>query len=176
MWNDQSKAADHLLAQPVSSWLIYFSLFMAFLWNVSPWPAVDWLPDLLILTVLFWNVHQPRIVNIGMAWWMGLFMDVHRATLFGEYAMSYIIMAFIVQQLHRRIVGFGLYGQLLHILPIMLIGRLTAATIHFFVTRQLSGWVVFLGCFLALGLWPILSTWVVLIQRRRSAEEQRSSV
>ena len=36
------------------------------------------MPDFLALVLVFWNVHQPRRVGVGVAFFFGLLMDVHQ--------------------------------------------------------------------------------------------------
>ncbi len=42
-----------------------------------PLGRAPWMPDLLALVLVFWSVHQPLRVGIGVAFVFGLLMDVH---------------------------------------------------------------------------------------------------
>jgi rod shape-determining protein MreD len=62
---------------PASPLFIAFSLFVAFVLNLMPWGQMAGVPDFVALALVFWGVHQPRKVGIGVAFLMGLLMDVH---------------------------------------------------------------------------------------------------
>ena len=74
---------DHILL-PVNPAFIGFSLVAAFFMNLFPWGGWGWVPDFVALTLIFWSIYQPRKVGIGIAFLMGLVMDVHSASLLGE--------------------------------------------------------------------------------------------
>ena len=78
---------------PVSPLFIAFSLTCAFMLNLLPWGHWVGVPDFVALTVVFWGIHQPRKVGIGVAFSMGLLMDVHDATLLGENALAYTLLS-----------------------------------------------------------------------------------
>eukprot|EP01038_Epipyxis_sp_PR26KG_P019960 gene19960-28252_t len=61
----------------------------AFFLNLCPWGSWGWVPDFVALTLVFWSIYQPRRVGIGVAFMMGLIMDVHSASLLGENALAY---------------------------------------------------------------------------------------
>ena len=78
---------DHIL-RPVNPSFIGFSLVAAFFMNLFPWGGWGWVPDFVALTLIFWSIYQPRKVGIGIAFLMGLVMDVHSASLLGENALA----------------------------------------------------------------------------------------
>jgi len=91
---------------PVSPLFIFFSLFCAVLLNMLPWGRFFAAPDFVALTLVFWGVHQPRKVGIGTAFFLGLLMDVHDASLLGENALAYTLLSYFAIMLHRRILWF----------------------------------------------------------------------
>ena len=77
------------LLLPANPLFIWSSLITALLLNMLPLGRVPWMPDLLALVLVFWNVHQPLRVGIGVAFMFGLGMDVHQSSLLGQHALSY---------------------------------------------------------------------------------------
>lgn len=63
------------ILQPVNPYFITFSLAAAFLLNLMPWGRLIGVPDFVALVLLFWNVHQPRKVGMGIAFMLGILMD-----------------------------------------------------------------------------------------------------
>ena len=85
------------------------------------WAACRRCPTSLALVLVFWNVHQPRRVGVGVAFVFGLLMDVHsgaaarpaRARLHAAAATSPITM-------HRRLLWFTVPSQAVQVLPLFL--------------------------------------------------------
>ena len=76
--------------------------------NMLPLGRQPALPDLLALVLVFWNVHQPRRVGVGVAFVFGLLMDVHQGALLGQHALAYTLLSFVAITIHRRLLWFGL--------------------------------------------------------------------
>ena len=45
-------------------------------------------PDFLALILLYWCIQEPRLIGVGIAWCVGLLMDVTDATVFGQHALG----------------------------------------------------------------------------------------
>src|SRR6185295_13825376 len=67
------RAADQLLL-PVNPIFVWFTLLIAFAMNLVPLGRNPAMPDFLALVLVFWNVHQPRRVGVGLAFLFGLMM------------------------------------------------------------------------------------------------------
>jgi rod shape-determining protein MreD len=79
---------EHLLL-PANGAFIAFTISIAFVLNILPWGRAPAVPDFLAIVLVFWNIHQPRKVGIGIAFLVGLLMDVHDSALLGERAVAY---------------------------------------------------------------------------------------
>jgi rod shape-determining protein MreD len=154
------------LLLPVSSWFITFTLLCGFLLNLLPWGHWIGVPDWLALVIVFWSMHQPRKVGIGAAFFLGLCMDVHEATLLGEHALAYSLLSYAAIALHRRILWFALAGQMLHLLPMLLSAQLTVMVVRILNGATWPGLGFFLDCLSATLLWP-LASWLLLAPQRR---------
>jgi hypothetical protein len=91
------------ILQPVNPYFIVFSLAAAFLLNLMPWGRLPGVPDFVALVLLFWNIHQPRKVGMGVAFALGILMDVHDAGLLGEHALAYTLLSYGAITIHRRV-------------------------------------------------------------------------
>jgi rod shape-determining protein MreD len=65
-------------------------------------------PDFVALVLLFWNVHQPRKVGMGIAFLLGMLMDVHNASLLGEHALAYTLLSYGAITIHRRVLWMSM--------------------------------------------------------------------
>ena len=66
------------LLMPVNPLFIWASLLLAMVLNMVPLGRVAWTPDLLMLLLVFWSVHQPSRVGMGAAFFFGLCWLIRR--------------------------------------------------------------------------------------------------
>jgi rod shape-determining protein MreD len=154
------------LLLPANRAFIAFTLVAAFLLNLPPWGRVGWVPDFLALVLVFWNVHQPRKVGIGIAFLFGLLMDVHDAGLLGEHALAYSLLSYGAISLHRRVPWFGAMGRMLHVLPLFLLADLASILVRMAVGSGAPGWSFMLSALTTTLLWPLAEAMLLAPQRR----------
>jgi rod shape-determining protein MreD len=157
------------LLRPANPLFIWASLIAALVINLLPWGRTPLVPDVLAITLVFWNIHQPRRVGIGAAFAFGLLMDVHEAALFGEHALAYTLISYGAITLHRRILWFPLGAQALHVLPLLLIAQLASLAIRVWVGGTWPGWIYFGESVVGAILWPLIA-WVLLAPQRRPTD------
>jgi rod shape-determining protein MreD len=137
------------ILRPVNPVFIYFSLFCALLLNLLPIGNYGWVPDWLILCIVFWNIHQHRYVSVITAFILGLMMDVHNSDLLGLHALTVL-------------------SQALHLLPIFLLVSLFPVLAHWLLSGELYWWAL-TGAIQALIeaiLWPFATRILLAPQRR----------
>jgi rod shape-determining protein MreD len=130
--------------------------------NLLPLGPTPWMPDFVALVLVFWSVHQPR--RVGMAFFFGLLMDVHHGSLLGQHALAYSLLGFFGIAIHRRVLWFGLSGQMAQVAPAFF-----AATLLTLLVRAVAGGWPGWSCWSrrwprpCCGRWPAWCCW------RRSA-------
>jgi rod shape-determining protein MreD len=106
------------MKRPATAGVIFASFVAAFALSAFEWTG-GWLllrPDFMLLVLLFWTIHEPRSIGQGMAFALGLLMDVSDSMLLGQHALAYVIAVYGAQVLRVRILAFGLLEQTLHVL------------------------------------------------------------
>lgn len=73
------------LLLPVNPVFIVVSLLVGLAINFLPLGRVVWTPDILMLLLAFWVVHQPQRIGMGIAFVLGLCMDVHQSSWLGQH-------------------------------------------------------------------------------------------
>jgi rod shape-determining protein MreD len=156
------------LLRPVNPVFIYLSLIGALLLNLLPIGNYGWVPDWLIICIIFWNIHQHRYVGVIVAFIFGLLMDVHNADLLGIHAFSYSLVSYIAISWHRRIIALGVVTQALHLAPIFLVVSLFPVLVHWLLSGEiyLWGFAAAFQAFVEAILWPV-ATWILLAPQRR---------
>jgi rod shape-determining protein MreD len=141
--------------------------------NLLPWGRMAGVPDFVALVLVFWGVHQPRKVGIGTAFFLGLLMDVHDATLLGENALAYTLLSYFAIMMHRRVVWFRLWTQAMHVLPLLMLAQGIQLLVRFFVSGKFPGWLFFSESIVAALLWPVV-TIVLLAPQRRAVDKDHT--
>jgi rod shape-determining protein MreD len=155
------------LLSPVDPPFIWLSLLLALILNMLIGLGnYFWTPDLLAMTLVFWSAHQPRRVGIGAAFIFGLLMDVHESALLGQNALAYTLLCFGSLSIHRRLLWFPVHQQSIQVLPLFALAALAEWLTRLFVGQALFSWGLLLAPLIQAALWPVLSTLLLIPQRR----------
>lgn len=163
------KRTPERILLPVSPVFIAFSLFVAFMLNLQPWGHWIGVPDFVALVLVFWGIHQPQRVGIGIAFCMGLLMDVNDATLLGENALAYTLLSYFAITLHRQVLWFPLKKQVWYILMLLLASQLIQILVQHIVGHRISSWWYLIDSCVGAMLWPVV-TMILLAPQRRSVD------
>lgn len=125
-----------------------------------------WLPDVLAIVVLFWNVYQPRRVGVVLAFVLGLALDVHESALLGQNALSYVVLSSLALAVQRRMLWFPLREQTLQIVPLFLAASLLEWATRLIVHDVWPHWSQLLVPFIQAALWPLVGALLLAPQRR----------
>jgi rod shape-determining protein MreD len=161
------------LLLPVNPGFMWFSLLAAFAFNLIPLGRHPAQPDLLALVLVFWNVHQPRRVGVGVAFAFGLLMDVHQGALLGQHALAYTLLSYFAITIHRRLLWFDLLSQALHILPLFLAAHAVSLAVRMLMGGMFPGWSLLLAPVFESLLWPVTAL-VLLAPQRRAPDTDKN--
>jgi rod shape-determining protein MreD len=154
------------LLLPANPLFIWGSLTLALLLNMLPLGRVPWMPDFVAVALVFWSVHQPRRVGIGVAFVFGLAMDVHQVALLGQHAWAYTALSFFAITIHRRLLWFTVPTQALQVLPLFLAAHALELLIRMVAGGVFPGFSMLLAPALECLLWPLVSVVLLAPQRR----------
>jgi rod shape-determining protein MreD len=160
----------HQLLLPASPLFMFFSLACALLLDMLQSMAwlgnAAWTPDWLALVLVFWAIHQPLKVGVGVAFVLGLLTDVHQTSLLGQHALAYTVQGFLATMIHRRILWFDVPSQALQVLPVFMTAQVLELTVRVTAGGLFPGWTVFLAPVIQALLWPVVSVVLLAPQRR----------
>jgi len=151
---------------PVRAGTIVGSFALAVVASFLPWRQIALVPDFVALVLVFWCVRQPRLVGLGAAWLLGLLIDVGNGVLLGQHALAYSLLAFAAISLSRRILWFPLWGQALHVAALLLFAQGVAALVRLAAGAEFPGWNLAVGPLIGALLWPVVTTVLLMPQRR----------
>lgn len=154
------------LLLPANPWFVWGSLMAAMLVNMLPIGRTPWMPDLLALVLVFWNVHQPLRIGVATAFAFGLAMDVHQTALLGQHALAYTALSFFAITIHRRLLWFSVPAQSVHVFPLLAAAHAIELVLRLATHGSFPGWSVLLAPVLEAALWPVMTVVLLAPQRR----------
>lgn len=159
---------------PAKPWFVLFTLLCGLAANTMPLSGMvlSLKPDFLALILLYWCIQEPRLISVGIAWFVGLLMDVTDATVFGQHALAYAVLAYAAEYFRRRVLRFPLWQQAAQV-AILLLG--CAALV--LVIRVVGGappprWTYAVGPLVGALLWPLITIALQWPQRPRRSSER----
>jgi rod shape-determining protein MreD len=157
-------AAPEEILRPAKPWFVLSSLTVGLLLNLVPVSGVvlAYRPDFLALVLLYWCIQEPRYVGVATAWIVGLLMDVGDATVFGQHALAYAVLAYGAEYFRRRVLRFPLWQQAVQVAALLVLCALIVLLARFVGGARLPGWTYLAPPLVGAALWPLVS---VLLQR-----------
>ncbi len=169
-----SAAGPEEILRPVNSWFVVLTLLVALVANILPLSGMTLVlrPDFLALVLLFWCIREPRLIGVGIAWFLGLMMDVADGTVFGQHALAYAVLAYAAEYFRRRVLRFPLWQQAAQVAVLLLVCSGLVALVRVVGGAPLPRWNYMVGALTGALLWPVLTVLLQWPQRpKRSAAE-----
>ncbi|WJG09718.1 rod shape-determining protein MreD [Aliiglaciecola sp. LCG003] len=146
------------------NWIITLSIIAALILQIVPMPlTVDqFRPSWVLLVLSYWAIALPNRVNVGVAFFVGLVLDVLLGTNLGIHSFSLCLTVFVLVANYQRIRNYSLWQQS------FIIGTLSALyhLVIFWMQHLLTD-VNFLFTY----LWPVLTSmlmwpWIFALLRK----------
>ena len=117
--------------QPRGGRTIFITLLVSFAVSMIPWPPSIKIfqPEWIILVMMYWIIALPQRLGVGLAWLIGLFIDVVRGGLLGPYAMTLALLAYILLRVYQRVRNSPIGQQCISVFLLLLL-HLTAYSIY----------------------------------------------
>ena len=168
-------ARSEEILRPVKPSFILLTLIIALLANIVPLaPAATPLrPDMLALVLLYWCIREPRYVGVGTAWFVGLVMDVADATLFGQHALAYAVLAYAADYFRRRVLRFPRWQQAVQVAVLLALCAMIVLLVRIVGGAPLPSWTYAAPPIVGALLWPPLSVLLQYPQRPTRSAAKR---
>jgi rod shape-determining protein MreD len=143
--------------------IIIVSFIIAYMLTAMPLPewALNWRPAWVTIVLIYWCLAIPNRVGIGIAWALGLLLDVQQGTVFGQHAIALTIIAFIIIKTHQRVRVFPLVQQALLVCVLLLLAQLFTLWIRAMMGFTPQHWTYWAPAFTSMIIWP----WLFIILR-----------
>ena len=152
---------------PVKPWFVVLTLGLGFLGNLLPLSGIALVvkPDFLALVLLYWCIREPRMISVGIAWCLGLLMDVADGTVLGQHALAYAVLAYAAEYFRRRVLRFPLWQQAAQVAVLLLFCAGLVLLVRVMGGASLPRWTYAVGPLTGALLWPVATALLQWPQR-----------
>ena len=148
--------------------VILLSLLVALILSALPLPEVAqaWRPEWVVLVLLYWIVALPERIGMGVAWLMGIMLDVLEGSLLGLNALALTVVAYFSLLLYRRVRMFSWLQQALFVFALVALNQILCHWVKGILGSSTQTLMFLLPAIISALLWP----WVFVLLRgvRRS--------
>jgi rod shape-determining protein MreD len=130
-------------------------------------------PDFLALVLLYWCIQEPRLIGVGVAWCLGLMMDVVDATVFGQHALAYAVLAYGAGYFRRRVLRFSLWQQAAQVAVLLLLSSGLVLLVRIVGGAPPPRWTYAVGSLTGALLWPLVTALLQWPQRPQRSPAER---
>ena len=152
--------------------IIIISLAVAFALALIPLPSMlDVLrPYWVALVLIYWCLETQGIVSLGLAFLLGLLLDLLTGSLLGLHALSLVIMVYLVSRFRARLRFFPPWQQALSVLALLINDRIILIWIISLRGEPMPALDFWLPPVIGTLLWPWL---FLLLDRYRGVMRHR---
>lgn len=134
-------------------------------------PLPDWArpyrPEWLVLALIYWSMALPKNIGVGIAWILGICVDVIQGALLGQHALGFAITAYIAIRFHQRVRNYPLHQQAMFIGMILLPYMSISLWILGILGEDPKSWLYWAPVLTSVVVWP----WIYLVLRAVSRTE-----
>ncbi len=136
--------------------ILILSLLLSLMMILAPLPEelLSANPSWCLLTLLFWTYGNPRLVNVGVAWGIGIIMDGLTGSLLGLHAFSFVIVVYLFDCFYRRFHMFHVLQQSLAIGILVAVNFIIILCVKHTLTANITVWSIMLGAGTSALCWP----------------------
>jgi rod shape-determining protein MreD len=146
------------------SFIVVITIVIAMILMLLPLPDVLRLfrPEFVLMVLMYWTMALPRKVSVGVAWSVGVLMDVVMGGALGVTAFSYALVIFLTAKFHLQLRQYPVWQQALIILSLVLLVHIIAIV----VSPQTASWFIWIPAVTSMVIWPM--NYALLRNIRRS--------
>jgi rod shape-determining protein MreD len=151
--------------------LFFLTITAAALLSLLPLPEslLPFKPYWVALVMIYWSLETKDMISLGMAFIIGLMVDILSTSLMGLHGLSLVVMVFLVQRFRSRLRFFPPWQQALSVLGLLVNDRIILIWITALLGEPIPTWEYWLPPLVGMVLWP----WLFLLLDRIRARTRK---
>ncbi len=137
---------------------VLVSLILAMMLRILPLPPGGFVynPDWLALLLIYWTLLAPDRVGVVTAWLVGLTADVLTGRLLGQYALAYVVIAYVNLQMRQKLIALPVFLQCLWVWLLLLLAQLLILWTQRIEMAESMRVIYWLPSFTGALAWPVV--------------------
>lgn len=146
--------------------VISLSLLVGMVLTLIPVP--DWAvwlrPYWVLAIMIFWLMTASHRMGVGIAWTVGLFMDLLTGTLLGQQALIFCVTAYFILKFQHWLAHVPVLQQTAIIFLLMLLDSIINYCLLVIFQKTVMDWFFWLPALTTAVIWPWLSGLLYMYQ------------
>lgn len=142
---------------------IYLSIFICWLIDLFQWTQLPFVPNFLILCLVFWTIYQPQRIYYFLVFLLGILVDAGTGAIFGQNAFIFCLVVFCTELMSVRLEWLSPLSQTVNLLPIFLIPAVVMTIEGLLLNDFTFSWTWYYKAAVSTVIWPI---WAWLLSGR----------
>ena len=136
---------------------------LGFVLSALPLPdtLVDWRPCWLAMLLIYWCMALPERVGISSAWFLGLLFDVQQSFIFGQHALGFTFLAYIILKNHKQLRVYALLHQAIMVCIYLIMYKAIMLLVTFLSCKIVYTLDYWLPAITSMLIWP----WLFIVMR-----------
>ncbi|MDX1380656.1 MAG: rod shape-determining protein MreD [Xanthomonadales bacterium] len=119
-------------------------------------------PYWVALVLIYWGLETSDLVRLGLAFVLGLLLDLLTGSLLGLHALSLVVLTYLVHRFRSQIRFFPAWQQALAVLALLVNDRIILLWVISLLGEPVPTWRYWLPTLAGMLLWP----WIFLLMDR----------
>ena len=140
----------------------YFAIILSFIFammlTVFYIPkSIEWIrPNFVVLTLIFWVLLKPNVVEIYFAFFLGIFLDLLLNNPLGASSLALCVITYLTNYFRTKLNSFCVWQKALTILLLVGLYQLLLIWIHLLVDKKVISFSYWVPIFISVLLWPLI--------------------
>ncbi|REG81758.1 rod shape-determining protein MreD [Marinomonas pollencensis] len=146
-----------------SFFVFVVTLLAALMLEAMPLPEslVWYRPEWALLVILYWVIALPFRVGVGVAWFLGLMVDLLQGGIIGQHSLTYVLIAFSCAIFYKRLRMYHRWQQGIFVCLLVSINQLIGFWVDHYLGNAEPTLMIFMPAIVTGLLWP----WSFIILR-----------
>ena len=120
----------------------------------------------VVLILLYWVLMMPQYIGIGIAWFVGICLDITYNVPLGEHAIGLVLITFCMIEFREKFLLWGFLKTAAIIFGLILGYQALLFLMQIYNGNYFSGWYILGGALGSAVVWPPLALLLVNCQRK----------
>ena len=111
--------------------------------------------------LIYWCMALPERVGLSSAWILGLLFDVQQSFIFGQHALGFTFLAYIILKNHKQLRVYPLLHQAIMVCVYLIMYKAIMLLVTFLSGKIVYTWDYWLPAITSMLIWP----WLFIVMR-----------